>query len=107
MSVIVDLDPTAAETLRTALGADAEVLVSIDALRRHGAPQAFLEFDELIALGPVLASVIGGNWLKVGGLEQLAVLAFGVAASALWGWAALALGRRYESLRQEQGQALK
>jgi pilus assembly protein CpaE len=35
VTVIVDLDPTAAETLRTALGSDAEVLPSIDALRRH------------------------------------------------------------------------
>ncbi len=35
MTVIVDLDPTAAETLRTSLGSDAEVLGSVDALRRH------------------------------------------------------------------------
>ena len=35
MTVIVDLDPTAAETLRTALGDDAQVLASVDALRHH------------------------------------------------------------------------
>lgn len=35
MTVIVDLDPTAAETLRTALGDDAHVLASVDALRHH------------------------------------------------------------------------
>ncbi len=57
-------------------------------------------------LGDVSASMLQAL-LRALGSGLLAVLAFGVAASALWGWAALALGRRYESLRQEQGQALK
>jgi AAA family ATP:ADP antiporter len=57
-------------------------------------------------LGDVSASMLQAL-LRALGSGLLAVLAFGVAASALWGWAALALGRRYESLRREQGQALK
>jgi AAA family ATP:ADP antiporter len=57
-------------------------------------------------LGDVTASMLQAL-LRALGSGLLAVLALGVAASALWGWAALALGRRYESLRREQSQALE
>lgn len=51
MAVIVDLDPTSAETLRTVVGADATVLPSIDALKRH------LEVstaEDTVVLGPTV-----------------------------------------------------
>ena len=57
-------------------------------------------------LGDVSSSMLQALMRSLGG-GLMGVLAFGVGASALWGWAALALGRRYESLRQEQAQALK
>ena len=49
MTAIVDLDPTTAETLHSALGAEAQVLPSIDALRRHLETQ-FAE--DAVVLGP-------------------------------------------------------
>jgi len=49
--------------------------------------------------GDVSASLLQAG-LRALGSGLLTVLALGIAASALWGWAALALGRRYESLRQ-------
>jgi pilus assembly protein CpaE len=51
MTVVVDLDPMGAETLRTALGSDAVVLGSIDALHRH------LEAhpgEDVVVLGPTV-----------------------------------------------------
>lgn len=56
--------------------------------------------------GDITASMLQAG-LRALGTGLLTVLAAGVAASALWGWAALALGRRYESLRQDAGQAVK
>ena len=56
--------------------------------------------------GDVSASLLQAG-LRALGSGLLTVLAVGVAASALWGWAALTLGRRYESLRREVQQALK
>jgi ATP:ADP antiporter, AAA family len=50
-------------------------------------------------LGDVSASLLQAG-LRALGSGLPAVLAVGVAASALWGWAALALGRRYELLRK-------
>ena len=49
--------------------------------------------------GDVSASLLQAG-LRALGSGLLTVLALGIAASALWGWAALALGRRYEALRQ-------
>ena len=49
--------------------------------------------------GDVSASVLQAGMRALGG-GLLTVLTLGIAASALWAWAALALGRRYESLRQ-------
>jgi pilus assembly protein CpaE len=51
MTVIVDLDPTRAETLRTALGSDAELLPSVDALRRH--LDSHLT-EDVVVLGPTV-----------------------------------------------------
>jgi AAA family ATP:ADP antiporter len=56
--------------------------------------------------GDVSASMLQAG-LRALGSGLLTVLTAGVAASALWGWAALALGRRYESLRRDQSQALE
>lgn len=49
--------------------------------------------------GDVSASLLQAG-LRALGSGLLTVLALGIAASALWGWAALTLGRRYELLRQ-------
>jgi len=40
--------------------------------------------------------------LRALGSGVLTVLVLGVAASALWGWSAQSLGRRYEALRKTQ-----
>ena len=51
MTVLVDLDPTSAETLRTTLSADAVLLGSIDALHRHLEAHAS---EDVVVLGPTV-----------------------------------------------------
>src|SRR4051812_1274463 len=51
MTAIVDLDATIAETLRAALGADAVVLPSMDALSRHLETQLG---EDTVVVGPTV-----------------------------------------------------
>ena len=51
MTAIVDLDPTTAETLHSALGPDSQILPSLDAVRRHLETQ-FAE--DVVVLGPTV-----------------------------------------------------
>ena len=51
MTVLVDLDPTSAETLRTALSSDAVLLGSIDALHRHLEAHTS---EDVVVLGPTV-----------------------------------------------------
>ncbi len=51
MTAIVDLDPNISETLRSALGADSQVLPSLDALRRHLETQFG---EDTVVLGPTV-----------------------------------------------------
>jgi pilus assembly protein CpaE len=51
MTVIVDLDPLGAQTLRTAVGSDAEVLASVDALHRHLEANPT---EDVVVLGPTV-----------------------------------------------------
>ncbi len=51
MAIVVDLDPSIAEVLRSALGSDAEVLSSIDALRNRLVPG---NPEHTVVLGPTV-----------------------------------------------------
>jgi pilus assembly protein CpaE len=51
MAIVVDLDPSIAEVLRSALGSDAEVLPSIDVLRRRLVPGIQ---EDTVVLGPTV-----------------------------------------------------
>jgi pilus assembly protein CpaE len=51
MAIVVDLDPSIAEVLRSALGSDAEVLSSIDALRNRLVPGSP---EHTVVLGPTV-----------------------------------------------------
>jgi pilus assembly protein CpaE len=50
MAIVVDLDPSVAEVLRSALGSDTEVLPSVDALR-HRLPATL---EDTVVLGPTV-----------------------------------------------------
>lgn len=58
MTAIVDIDPTAAETLHAALGPESQVLPSLDALRRHLDTQ-FAEDVVVLGASVDLASALG------------------------------------------------
>jgi pilus assembly protein CpaE len=49
MAIVVDLDPSIADILRTALGSDTEVLPSVDALRHHLVPGLT---EDTVVFGP-------------------------------------------------------
>ncbi len=51
MAIVVDLDPSTAEVLRSALGSDAEVLPSIDVLRHRLVPGVQ---EDTVVLGPTV-----------------------------------------------------
>ncbi|HEY5183365.1 MAG TPA: P-loop NTPase [Actinomycetes bacterium] len=51
MAIVVDLDPSIADILRTALGSDTEVLPSVDALRHHLVPGLT---EDTVVFGPTV-----------------------------------------------------